>query len=303
MKRDYPLDRSLTLLNHLALYGTVSAKTLAWMLNRPARRVRESLDLLHKRRLITKLSLTVGGFPALYVQLAQSPRVRSQLATLLGCKPEDLGQRGFPITQLQHEDMCARLHYRIKKEFPEYVVVRDWQINRGQIPEAILPKSFVRDGLIPDLVIAIPATTFDSAWSRDGFRWVGVELERTRKKIDRIKEKLNLYARDTRFDAILYILPEKIMIENLRDYFEQSVAARVPRIRDFKEAFFARTILGEEDQNLALMRLLCGPRTLSFSTWARLIASTSCLTRGDAWRTLPADEAGDAPFYRKNATR
>lgn len=299
MTNNYPLDRSVELLKLLGEYGTVSVSTLAWMTGRNARRVRESLDVLHKRQLITKLTVTVGGFPAMYVQLSQTSKAKTALAAFLRCQPGDLVQRGFPITQLQHEDMCARLHFRIAKAYPEFRIVRDWQMNQGKVPETILPKSFVYDRLIPDLAIAVPATTYDTAWSKDGFRWIAVELERTRKKNDRVREKLNLYARETAFDGLLFILPEWIMVENFRDYFDESVATHVPRIRDFKDAFFARTILGEQDQDPGLMRLLCGRREVSFATWTKLIASTTSLTRGAAWRELPADEAGDSRFNRE----
>ncbi|MBS1982748.1 MAG: hypothetical protein JST16_01135 [Bdellovibrionales bacterium] len=294
MKHRYPLrTESKEVLLHLANYGTCSAKTLAWMTGRNSRKVREGIDLLAQKGLVTKLSLSIDGRPSVHCQLAQTSTARSVLSTFTDLGTEFFYQKGFPITQLRHEDLCAKLHFRINKARPEILVIRDWEMHRKPIPDSVLPKSFHRDGLLPDMILGIPSPTSEAIWSAGGFRWVAVELDRVRKKLDRVREKLNLYAKETQFDGLLYIFPERVMADNFGDYFDQVVAPKAIRVQDFKDVFLARAILGDEDQDLSNMTLRCGKSVIGFESWIELLSSTSSQTRTLTSTQLAAITAGN----------
>jgi hypothetical protein len=267
------LRRGSAVLKLLAKYGTLSSIS-----------IRTMLDGCENHRALAKVMARLAS----YFQISQGVGVQKVISDLTGIPARELDQKRLRFTHFAHEDLCAKLQFAIEREIPGVITIREWEINRKQVPELVIPPQLRQARFLPDLVVAVPTRWSDPAWTHTSFRWLAIEIERSRKKMLRVYSKLKTYATECGFDGLLYMIPEEVLLENYLNHFEAEVAPKALRVRSFKDAFFARSLLPKDGFELSNVALDCGRQHLSLKRWIDFMASTSQLDRAEKWSRLRA---------------
>lgn len=288
MRHGFWGTKAALVLRALAKYGTLSTNSIMTILNDSGdrRSFRKLMNRLADAGLVVRLSFGFSGTPASYFQLCQGAGALKIASDLTGISPQELDQKRLRYTHFAHEDICSMIQFAFENEVPGVVTIRDWEIARRNVPEIVIPQALRQAKFMPDLIVALPVQYPDTLNNPSSFRWIAVEIERSRKKHLRVYSKLKTYATECGFDGLLYMIPEEVLLENYLNHFDAEVAPKALRIRSFKDAYFARSLLPRDRPQLASVSVDCGKRHLSLKHWIDFIASTSLLDRAEKWEQV-----------------
>jgi len=238
----YQIKKGREILVALKRYGIMNRKTLQKVVPsiKHQRNFRRTLESLCERQLIVKKYDTVFGITGIFYQLNQRPRIREMLAHYLDCEAEHVKQRQYNYKELFHEQISALIAYDLNKNFPEALVLRDFELARSLEAQKVIPHLNLFDQPKPDVLLLVPSLTNGRIIS------VAIEFERTAKSKDRILHKLKYYTANTHIDGVIYICSKNRIINNLNEIYDSKVLERAVRIKHYGKNFLLTSVFAND---------------------------------------------------------
>ena len=229
----HQLKKSKDILLALKQYGVMSQKTLQKVVPdiKKERNFRAYLKNLCAKNLVVKRLDQLNGFAGVFYQLNQKPKIREILVQYLDCEANELKQREFRYKELLHEQSAIKIAYYLNSNFPEAIVLRDFELHRNIEAQKVIPNLNQVEQPKPDVLMLIPDMSKRKIVS------VAIEFERSAKEKNRILNKLKYYAADTHIDSVIYIATTDRIIENLSDVYESRVLEKAVRIKHYGRNF------------------------------------------------------------------
>ena len=272
MNYQAPVRKKIVQLLHK--HGILQRRTLLSFLKQEAseRSIDMNLALLRKSGCITKLSNQVDHrYIGMYC-IRSTKDARDQAASLLKIPVESIRQKSLRYTHYFHEDACARIHEALNQALPQARILRAIDVNAEKLPAYLLPGSFKKNGEVPDLILELPAVK-SSEMAEPRPIWIAVEVDRTRKQLDRIKRRLFRYAEKCSFDGVLYFVPTAQLAAQYEREYQSKVGHLVDGLFSRKDSYFARTVLTNDIPDMQKLFLQCGSKRISFTDWIQLIST------------------------------
>ena len=277
-------NRGLQILKLLKLHGPLSFRGLKFMIEPPIkdRRLHESLGKLLKNGFIRRRQERVFRGTGIFYQLTQEVKTREKVASVLMCLPDTLLQPFFRSRELIHTEACAFLVYRLRKLFPDAVLVRDFEFYHNAFVHEILLTDRNDYELLPDVLMTFPGN--------EGLPQVSVafEIERSRKAEKRVVAKLHKYANETALDGVVYLCESEDISEPVRQVFQSKTNPKSLRINHYGEYFFLfsnepdKLFLGQTKMfNLTMVHI-------SLEGWVTHLRSAALVNRRNKNFQVPA---------------
>lgn len=247
----HQLKKSKDILLALKQYGVMSQKTLQTVVPdiKKERNFRIYLKSLCAKGLVVRRLDQLNGFTGVFYQLNQKPKVREVLAQYLDCNTDDLKQREFRYKELLHEQTAIKIAYYLNSNFPDALVLRDFELHRNIEARKVIPNLNQVEQPKPDVLMLIPDMSKNKIVS------VAIEFERSVKQKNRILNKLKYYAADTHIDSMIYIATADRIIENLSDVYESRVLEKAVRIKHYGRNFLLTGLWKNDvDKSFQLLR-------------------------------------------------
>lgn len=286
-KRDaLNLEYGIETLKIFQKYGVLSTSTLYKILGeyKSDRYLRRITRLLTQQGFLVDGTAHIKGNPSPYYYLSTTRKARKVLSLLLEVPEEDVGSAYTRYKQFDHEDILSQIQFEIESKFKGVITVRDWQLAKSVVPDLVFPRTLSEEDFYPDLIIGLPPSSQEPHSNLMDYKWVAIELERYRKKHERVKIKLTDYAERTGLDGVLYMLPNYSLEHKYQQYFLNQAAAHSLQLRGLENTFFATTHLPVDDMNVFAHHLNFSDRKLSIHNWFTFLQKTSRQDRAKEWK-------------------
>ncbi len=226
-------QRGLQILGLLKRHGPLSSRGLLQLLSPPIqeRRLHASLARMVKCGLITKRMERLFRGTGVFYQISQKNVVSAAIAVTLGCEQSEVKQPYFISRELLHSESCAMWIHYLEQEFPDALVIRDFEFSRNADAVEILYVEEDDFEFVPDILLIFPRTENTPMVS------VGVEIERSRKTELRIRNKLKKYANETLLDGVIYLCESDDVSNEIRRVYRSSVLGKSIRINHYGNNF------------------------------------------------------------------
>ena len=164
------------------------------------RRLRDSLARLYRQGLVTRRNHGLFGNSAIYYQIARDRRTQGEVSRFTGIDANAWNRNHPRTAELLHWEECAVFAHRLKTflsyanvfrehEFKQHPELNEWLL--GALDDPTLAK--------PDIVALIEPKTGGHS------NLIAIEIERTLKSKERLKQKLDQYANRTLIDGVIYV--------------------------------------------------------------------------------------------------
>ena len=197
-----PYERRKQILTLLAQHEPLSVRGLMQMLEPmpEPRRLRDSLARLYRQGLVTRRNHGLFGNSAIYYQLAHDRHAQTEVSKITGIDPNFCNRNHPRTAELLHWEECAVFAHRLKTFLPEVRVFREHEFkHHPEINEWLL-------GALEDPTSAKPDIVALMEPESDGHsNFIAIEIERTLKSKERLKQKLDHYANRTLIDGVIYV--------------------------------------------------------------------------------------------------
>lgn len=239
--RGYRAKEILTLLKD---HGPLTAKNISLMVEPPMRnkKIYEALLRLKNRGLVNVRSERIIARGCSIYQLQQDLRARENTSKIIGVHPESLQQPYFRYREILHNDNCAVVAHNLKKQYPDAVLVRDFEFERSDIAKKIMLSEENDRDVKPDILLIF----YNS--NKKNITSIAFEIEKSRKDNRRLNAKLKKYASQSRVDGVVYICDENRIKEALLDSFINKVSPRAVRVKHYINYF----LMFAENKNIQI---------------------------------------------------
>lgn len=265
-------------------YGPISTSTLYKILGEQTskRYLRHVARKLQADQLLVNATLNIKGQPSPYYYLSRKNKSKQEIARILGIRVGEVGSSTARYSNLAHEDMLAQIQFEIESQFPDVILIRDWQLTKSCVPPLVFSRRLMEE-FCPDIIVGLPVTYSNAKGLRKSHRWVAVELERHRKKHSRVKTKLRDYAERTGLDGVLYMLPERSLEKQYQAYFKEKATLKALQMKGYKNCFFATTHLPKEGFSVFSHHLNFSNGRTSIYNWFDFLKNTDKRNRSTSW--------------------
>lgn len=208
MNKTYPKNRQHQILGLLQKHGTLTAGAIQTMIDPPInkRRLFDSISRLTKRGFIQKR----WGW---YYQIHQRDHGIKKVARFLKCSPESLKQPVFRRREPLHIERCAQWAHWLKQQFPESIIIRDYEYAESQMAQNVLKSVSHHPGEVPDLLMVIPKTENTDQTA------IVFEIETYASSRDKLRRKLLHLLGTSDVDGVVCAFADDHKAEDLQRYW------------------------------------------------------------------------------------
>ena len=229
-----PNIRAKEIIRLLTLYGPLHLYTINQLI-KPSinkKRLKDVLLRLIRRGFIKKRGEKMLDSKNIYYELSKSRIALELLAEFMEMSIESLRQPHIRTVELLHAQYCAIWADKLKRLYPDAVVVPDHKISCSMEAKELLQLSFEDKDVYPDLLLFFPQKDTNPSVG------IAVEIERTRKSSKRLVKKISKYSNLTLLDGVLYVCEKSIIADVIMDIFKSKVLPRSYRIQHYEKNFF-----------------------------------------------------------------
>lgn len=141
-------------------------------------------------------------------QLSNALRRSQVILDLLKLPSSNFKNIHFRAYELDHSLSCAYWREFLERLLPSCDVTREFHLDNKNL-------EFLDQEVIPDIAIAFSSPNHE-------FKSIAVEIERTRKSNNRLRQKLRRYCNETHYDGILYVASNQSITKVISDIYERS---------------------------------------------------------------------------------
>lgn len=233
------------------------------------------LTKLVQKQLVVKRQDHILRKVAIFYQLNQSDKFVARLAKLLNCKESSVRQREYFHRSLFHEQTAVLIKHYLKKNYPNALVLRDFELVRHDEAKDIIPYLDEVDSPKPDVFLIFPKVHDYKSVS------IAIEFDRTAKAKHRLAEKLRYYTSKTRVDGVIYICSEDRITNNLTEIYDAKIIHRAMRINNYGKNFLLTTpIQNDFDLMFSNLKNQCG-KYYSLDSWIHYLLFKPSVDRKD----------------------
>jgi len=265
-------ERQKEVLQLLSRYGVLGTKTIQ-MLVREATRydcIRKTLKRMEEQDLICKVFTGSEGKPMAYWILPDDETAKGRALKATGLDPKFFRTKRVRYSHVPHESVCTLVHASLERQMPKLWIYRESTADFKNLPGHLISKNSEEQGNIPDLCVGVPGRNADPLISERGYRWIGVEVDRTNRSKVRIARRLNLYTKHTAFSGLLYLLPTPAALRSVREIFLKRTDKSAYRLRGASQSFLALGLCPENLFDVNAMRVWVGEHEIPLGTWISL---------------------------------
>lgn len=289
--------RQIEVLTMLSKYGVLGIKTIHSLMKEKVsiRRLRESLQIMESHDLISRFTLGTGGSPMSYWILPDENTAKGRAIHASGLDAKYFRNKRARYSHIPHENSCTLVQASIERQMPFLWIYRESTAAFKNLPSHLISEKAVDSGNIPDMCVGVPSKTADIAQSNKGYRWIGVEVDRTNRSKKRIAQRLNIYTKHTGFSGLLYLVPNMATVISLREIYSTRTDKNTYRLRGSTKSFLGIGVTPADLFDVNAMRVWWGEHEIPLSTWLSLFALSESHERDQAL-------SGLSPFGRSVGT-
>lgn len=190
--------------------------------------------------------------------------------------------RSIRRPELLHSETCAVWAERLKRMFPNALIIRDYHLRGRKDAERALIAEGSELERLPDLLLLAPCEHSKYPVA------VAFEIERTHKSASRLVEKLKKYARGSKLDGVVYLCPKGSIGRRVRTIFESRVLAKAHLIKQYGNHFllFSEGISGDYNDSLTIQNV--SGDDVSLQDWMQVLKRIPPHSRRDSSFTAGA---------------
>ncbi len=268
--------RSQEVLWIIAKYGVISTKVLRLILSDKlgSRWLRQVLEKLEQRGLTIRATSNIGGRPVDYWMLSKEGASVIRTSKITEINQGNLRHKSSKYTHYPHEDLCTLFQVSVERQMPSVQVIREATGSMKDVPDNILSRRLRNLGYAPDLVLRLPFEG-KTTNNNESVKWVAVEIDRTYRTLKRLSQRVNMYARHTGFEGLLYLMPTELCLKTLMKVFEGRGAQEAFRIKGSEKSFLACGVVNDSFFDVNNVEIVVGGKSVSLSAWLSIVALTS----------------------------
>lgn len=240
------------------------------------RRIQDAIQRLKKRNLVMSRDDSLPQNAAHHFQIGQSLGARTKAAEILGVNPDELLQHQFRSQELAHSEFCALWASKLQTLFPKASIIREHEFPTHPVAQKALEGMQQDRDLRPDLLFLAPKKT------GSGYIKIAVEVERSPKKHERLKQKLKNFASLSLFDGVFYACSQEYIVETLRKIYLTSVLPRSRRIEHYGNFFLMFSGIEQWKASTEPKTFSSTLKNISISKWITLLSEVEMLDRRSA---------------------
>jgi hypothetical protein len=218
--------RGAAVLRLLCKYGPLSVRTLEEVMRPPIKRKRmmEVAVRLKKRGLIFPIDASDSGRGSTVFEVTRSLERLESVAKILGRETGPDLVSFIRGREIKHGEQCARWAEFFGREFPDSIIVRDWEICRDAELRQRIVTGIDNGDTLPDFVVKFKR--------EHGLQpvLIGVEVERTQKKFGRLLHKMRGLVMQTQLDGVVFLCGHSGIGDSVRRAMRESGVSKSRRI-------------------------------------------------------------------------
>jgi hypothetical protein len=233
------------------------------------RRLRESVERLHKHRLIVPRFDSLPQNAGNYYQLSLRKEIREHIAFIIGTGTiDEIREPMIRDQELTHSEQCAIWATRFQQAFPDSRVIREYLFSSDDTVLGTLSSKPFELQLRPDLLLMI--TENNQGQQVD----IAIEVERSRKTNERLFQKLEKLVVHSQLSGVLYICSEDSIAEAVRRNYQRKAVRKNMRTNHYGANFLLFTDGKTHTKNGELLVLTSELKPIPFSAWIRYLRTT-----------------------------
>jgi len=264
MKRE--LERAL--LELIGRHSIASCKQLHEAL--PIKRSRRAVELALKRlegmQIISPIKAGTKDYTYNYYGVRDSQRAVELASKVAGQFHAGFSRKRLRYSHYEHESYCFYVHESLLNSFPTIKIYREFEFQNADIPEHVLPKSMINLGEVPDMLVALPTA--------NETKWIAIEVDRTRKQIDRVKRRIYNLATKLGIEGVLYFVPSEHFVEQYGRSHQEVSRQYLKLLDGAAQSFIAKSITLDAICDLKNAPVYCSDVIVKLEDWLHLISRT-----------------------------
>ena len=226
--------RSREVMRLLSLYGPLHLSTIQHLIQPDIQRekLREVLLRLLRKDFISKRVEKLGAQGAIYYQITSCEITLKLVAKFMNASIDELRQPYFRRAELLHSQFCAIWADKLKRLYPNALIVPDYKMAQNNEAKKLLQLSFQEKDIYPDLLLVFPKKDIKPSVG------IAVEIERTRKSSKRLLKKISKYTNRTLIDGVLYVCEKENISSIIMGIYKSKVMPKSYRIQHYEKNFF-----------------------------------------------------------------
>jgi hypothetical protein len=266
--------RQREILALISRYGVLGSNTLHVLLKEVVDRecLRKTLKRMEEQNLISRIFLGSGGAPMAHWMIPDDDTMKGQALRATGLDPKHFRLKRVRYSHAPHEGVCTLVQASLERQMPRLWIYRESTADFRNLPPHLISEHSEESGNIPDLCVGVPGRNADPLISDKGYRWIGVEVDRTSRSKKRIAHRVNLYTKRTGFSGLLYLVPTLAAVKSVREIYLTRGDKSAYRLRGAAQSFLAVGVFPKSLFDVNAMRVWVGEHEIPLSTWLSLFA-------------------------------
>lgn len=279
----------------ISKYGVLGSGTIRKILKEPVGTdcLRKSLSRMEEQNLIARIHVGSGGKPEAHWMIPDDDTMKGRALRATGIDPSIFRLKRVRYSHAPHENVCTLVHVSLERQLPKVWIYRESTENFKNLPAHLISKTSEEQGNIPDLCVGVPGRNADPLNSDEGYRWVGIEVDRTSRSKKRIAKRINLYTRRTGFSGLLYLLPTLAAARSVREIYRVRGDKTAYRLRGAASSFLAVGVVPKDLFDVNAMNIWVGDYEIPLSTWLSLFGLSEVHERDRVLSGLASDGGRD----------
>jgi len=264
--------RQFEILRIIARYGVMNTQVLSQLLSdrlSPAW-VRAALIRLETKKLIARGTCLLGGRPSNYWMLSNESESFDRAIALTGLDKSQIRTKSAHWSSFPHENLCTIFQASVERQMPSVWLLRESTGNFSQLPSHLISERVKRNGYLPDMCLGIPTKFSNVPHAVDSYKWIAVEIDRTRRSAKRVAARANIYSRHTSFAGVLYLMPNSSLADSVCKIYNTRGASESLRIKGGSLSFLAASAVPQSLFDVNALKVSCGKTEIPLTTWLAL---------------------------------
>jgi hypothetical protein len=217
-----------------------------------------------------------------YWMLPEDERTQEEILAATGLEERFFRRKSVRYSHAPHEGLCTLVHASLERQMPSVLIAREATGTFDDLPSHLLSAFAKRNGYKPDLCVGIPSERADAAYSKSGYRWIAVEVDRSYRSHKRLAQRLNVYTKNTAFSGLLYLMPTMRTQAVLQRIYDTRGGKDTLRLHGSSKAFLTISTVPDALFDVNSKSVWCGEQEISLATWLSLFALKDAQERDDA---------------------
>jgi hypothetical protein len=262
-------NRGLQILDLLKEHQILSLSTINLLL-RPIQKPRltkRSLGILLRKGLLVRSKIARQKY---FYRLSKTASARSEIAKLLNCKEDSLGQTESRVANPVHHEIVELWIGKLKELQPSAQIFRESEILKSTEARSIIGWKHSDEALaLPDFMAKIKSE------APGRFAWIAFEIELHRKSRGRISTKLLKYGGSSSVVGLVYISDIDVVINQVDDVFRVVQKKCEQRIGHFADNFLLFSTSDINGKFSESKMVSYSGKAISLANWVNVLRSKS----------------------------